>query len=269
MIIKTVVWIPFNFCDLQRQDRPGFRYADTLAKPEWWKARAAVAEKFTLASLKNQTSKDFAVWGVGRKEDAGRALPMVKAFEQAGFNWVTDLRSDEERGPTELRLEPCLDLITLFKGQCDRLLLIRLDSDDMFSSRAVHVFQRAAARVLPGSALCLDDGYLLDARTMKIFNWHTGGNPPPFFGAVYDQPALQSVEAWYAYRKEMRLECFHHQLMKAKHPYRLGMGLYCVVVHGHNTTDDWSNSSFQKHVGTEIKGEFRKREILNDCGVRL
>jgi len=266
--METVLWLPFNFDDRARGDKPGFRYAATLARPEWWVRRAAILRDYVVPCLKRALGlRTFRVWGVFQPCDWEKAQPVRDVLTAAGFEAVVDSRLAKERGPTELRLEPCVQLLAEF-AKLDRLLLVRCDSDDLWLPSGLSALIHLAECSSPGSAFFVEDGYLYDTRTKRLLRWLAKGAPPAFQGVLYDSTALVNREAWYRWRRRFGVECYHHELpTSAQLATSLGNGLYCILAHGDNTTDDWNNQAFLRHVGHGITDDEERALVLRRFGL--
>src|SRR3990167_10218549 len=110
---------------------------DTMTQ-EWFDKRADLFEKYTVPSLKKQTSKDFYVWVTFRPEDATnptterilKALDGLKAIATFNGTMFTEDRATWHNEDLPERLAKTLPYIGTFLESADYIYETNLDSDD-------------------------------------------------------------------------------------------------------------------------------------------
>jgi len=251
--MKTLVWMNFD-----RDDRPkgGFRFKKTLGSAAWWRRRAATLDQYTLPSLEQQTNRDFLVVASLLPDvDMRKSLPVRKVLKAAG---------------AEVNRRGYQRLVELAAGH--GLLQILLDSDDMYREDAVARYKHACAFAPGASCLYAGNGFAYDTADGRLFRYVAPGGPAPFFAIHYPADALRDLDAFWKYTHAAKLrrkadhEWVHHRMHKAAGALRLGNGMYCGTVNGANTSKEWGNVHFKRHVKGELVGE-RRAAVLARFGV--
>jgi hypothetical protein len=222
-----------------------FGYPDE--EPEWWTHRLMLLEKYVFPSIERQTFKDFDVIGLFSQRTRDKSGAVAKAFRDRGHTVVFNSAGS---------------IINAYNGACDFLVLMHLDSDDIYDPNALGMI--AEVEPMPGMAVFFQNGYLYgieggDGRLVE-YNADACG-PGPYFAKVYTRRALKSFESWENYNKRHRLGGVHHTLRKCRQPVALKGRHFCGLVHASNVTRGWHNRNMNKRVGKEILGS-AKEEIL-------
>ncbi len=224
----------------------------TVANPTWWIERIKIIRQYVLPSLKNQNDQDFTAWAL-----FDRYRHDLNAFD----TWCTsgDRFISTVNGPQSLRIR--------YKDHCDYLVLIHLDSDDMYGCGALEAIKQV--KPSPGLIMFFERGFFYGLDDKRLFTCATKKGrvgPPPHFANVYTKESLQSKQAWDAYRAQHKFNLLHFQLYRAPHQVILPPGHFCGSVHGANTTRQWDHPTMSKRLGKEIKDQVKKEIVLATFG---
>ena len=249
MKIKYVIWLPFN-----RQTPDTWRWKKTIGNPGWWPKRIEVMEKYTIPSIKNQTHKVDA-WAVFKDNIRDFA---VDASECLAKNLIGSAY-DKSNLTKEDRLEPFSVMQILMRNypDADGLAMIRLDSDDMYARHAVEKIQNVPPS--EGLVVYFGNGYVYDIPTDRLAVYQCEQGPMPFYSILFTRKALQSEDAYLAYREKWRLNFKHWQIKRARNAVRLGAGAWCHTWNDNNTKDATGAWKTSKHRGREILGKEKRR----------
>lgn len=199
--------------------------------PEWIEHRFAHWQAYTLGSILRQTEPDFRYWLV--MNPANRALTEALRT-RVGDERVELVYADE--WPARLRGLP----------PCDRYLLARLDSDDLYHPRA-------AARLLRGpfdrDFLQFDRGWAWDVDTGEMRDWSSASSP--FYCRVHGEE-VRAIGEW---------SIVNHSTVRPRARV-LGPGHFLVTFHGRNTS-----STIARGGGRPLPAE-RAAGVLEAFGVR-
>ena len=169
--IKHVVWIPFTM------DRP------TLVLDEKWVvARIEMFNKYCLASLLNQSHKDFEIWlGCGERNrhltDSQKWHPKINLVYDHGAQKLEELK---KRGPAFVAWS-------------------RIDSDDLYNKKAIKTIDKLCGKHADSKKLV---GLIF--RNIVIWQQLTGfvlvnrrlKSTPPFVTRIYPRRLYSDYEYW-------------------------------------------------------------------------
>lgn len=222
-----------------------FGYPDE--QPEWWTHRLRLLEEYVFPSLERQTFQDFHVIGLFCQRTRDKAQDVLQAFTDHGHS---------------VAFNSAGSIINAYNGACDFLVLMHLDSDDIYDEDAIGMI--AEIEPAPGMAIFFENGYLygIEEWDGRLFEYNAEKHGPgPYFAKVYTRRALKSFQSWENYNKRHRLGGVHHTLRKARQPVVLNGRHFCGLVHASNVTRAWENQNLKKRIGKEIEGD-EKAEIL-------
>jgi len=247
-MIKYVVFSRFNHIHRTLDDP---RTKRCLLNPDWWKQRVGLFEKYTLKSLKRQAFKDFEIWTPisphAPKEGVKYLLESAKKHGFHAFYDVADNKTKFSKPYTEA-IKRC--------GDADWLVLINIDSDDIYRSDAIRKISLYKPR--PGLTLIFEDGFIYDPRNDRLAYYEMKNSPPPFFAICYSREALKDEESFLEYEKEWKLDGFHYELLRTKNHKLIGSGHYSYIVHGTNTSTAWQREETARHIVYEFKDKVKE-----------
>jgi len=248
---KLVVLIKFNRNDIHRQPDNGQRFNRTLGKKEWWDNRCKILQDIVLPSLKRQTFQDFDVLAPFttdiKTEYAQETMNALHAFGALVF-WDDRKIKDFVEPDSFIRKR---------YSQYDNVILLNLDSDDIYHPKAFEVLMKAP--VLAGQVCIFRDGYVYDMITGRCGVYRGNVVPPPFFAFTFTKESMKSEKHWNDYRDAYNLWIEHPTLMKSKVHRDMPVGLFCQIFHGYNVTSNWE--LFKKKISRELFLEERDRVI--------
>lgn len=256
--VKHLVWMPFNGCD---RDQPnGWRWAKTLAKPEWWSRRAEVMRAYTLPCLRAQTFTEFEIWAAFRPGDlAGEmAQPVLGALADFGVRAVADERKDI----MQRWLEPAEAIRDAFHDACDYVVVTRIDSDDLYARDALACVH--AEPPSDGLVTGFLDGYIFDISGRRLAPYVGRDRPMPFYSMTYSREALTSADAWHSYRARWGHDVYHHQVNRCPNWRALPDGRFCMTSNGTNTNTTWDSASGRRE---EIVDPGERARVLAQFGL--
>lgn len=192
---------------------------------EWFAQRIEIFKNYTLKSLHNQTNQDFVLWLSFRPQDRHNPLVLELMGEikhRAIFTFDGLMYWDDKfgggfkqiiknvgrvirgwwRGQMKLsyafyllknpnktladRLKNSLAYIEQIYGNPDKVLMTRIDSDDMFANRAMEVVRGFYLDYPNRQAICLQKGFIYNTTTRELAQWNPQSNPP-FYTLVFDR----------------------------------------------------------------------------------
>jgi len=235
-----------------------WRYRKNMARREWWVSRLDILQRFTLPSLANQSLQDFDLYGLFLRQDDENSAEVRQAIEAAGGQCVYTEPSEGMFGGAEAIREN-------YRGWCDHLVLINLDSDDMYGRYAFRSFDAIA----PGGGLCLvfEEGYILGVDG-RLFEYDSTDSTPPFLAMMFSGEAFESDEAWWAYRDKWGLQGPHHKVRDCPRVIVMSGGQFCYLIHGENVVSSWENSHTKKKLRREITNSAERARVLGVFGVK-
>lgn len=247
------VWIPFG--DLMHEDAPGPRFQRSQGDPDWWIYRAHIMETYTLKSLQNQTFRDFGIVAGVAEESVKFSKPVADVVKKVGGEIaVHPLRYPDKEGQGAARSS----ILELLKRHTDAVVIIHLDSDDMYRDDAL---QEIADRDPDkGRVLYFESGWIWDINSGELREYLPGVCPAPFFSRCYTKDYEKNPDE---YDKKYELRNFHWNLSSSPVKMAIGNGRYCVVVHGQNTTTTMKEMGEKKRLGDKAS---KPSEVLRRFG---
>ena len=223
----------------------------TTARPEWWAQRADIFKRYTLASLLNQSFKDFDIWLV---------LPCTEEVAEVAEPLLAVVR-----GIPQVRVTFDQDEVRhYYADKCDELLWVHLDSDDMYGPDAMSMLNKARCKL--GMVLLFDHGYIYNCMEKILAHFDSRRASMPFYTIYYTKIALASVENWNAYRLKYKLERYHWQMSSCQVRLHMPEGQFCFLVHGGNVVSTWENPNIQSRVRSLVDDETRLRILRTFLG---
>jgi hypothetical protein len=223
--------------------------------PEWWPYRLKILENFTLASLKNQTEKDFYYVMYLRRGTSStgmifpdECLPLLKnILDRSGLRYSIIYEDAEE----EIGVKIMKDF-----PEAKYVYATRIDSDDMFHRDAVKEIQ--SHEFGWRRALVYQKGYYYDCVNKQMRDiWSVC---PPFFTVIFPYAAYLTTETIEKYKDAPE---GHDQIIHKMNSITLSENKFMVLIHGKNNrstfSDPGENVSF---VPIE-----QHKEILENFGI--
>ncbi|HCR36454.1 TPA: hypothetical protein DIU22_05460 [Candidatus Woesebacteria bacterium] len=218
---------------------------------DWWIHRLGIYEHYCLASLKNQTNKNFLLM---------MTLNYVPIEFQKKIKHILDASELQYvlRNFTETSLA---ETLSQFRDKYDTVYHTRIDSDDMFHKTVVDEIQSYG--IHERKALIFQKGYCYDCRNNRLQHYFMPS--PPFSTIIYPM----SIYLDEAKQQEYKNFKSHDSLCGAM-PYKvLSENKFIVNVHGTNRITIYQNDRtiFKGHENeTEIPFTGIDR-VINDFGI--
>lgn len=248
---KLVVLIKFNRNDLHRQPDNGQRFKRTLARLEWWEKRYAILRDIVLPSLARQTFTKFDIIAPFTTDiNYDHAKKTIDLLQQYGAHVFWDDRKLKDFVEPDAFIRKKYSLY-------DNVILLNLDSDDIYHPHAFEYLMRAPVNA--GQVYIFRDGYLFELPDGRLGEYHGHVVPPPFFAFTFTRQAMKSEKHWKEYRDQYNLWVEHPTLTKAKVVHLMAPGLFCQLIHGTNVTSTWLKH--EKKIVRIITGDERKRVL--------
>ena len=222
-----VVWLSFRPQDSNNflthylgaaLKQAGIPYVQTFDGLMYWD------DKFTLGAWPLLMNAARVVRGCLRTGGWGKLIPMLRGLFH---NKNTTLVS---------RLTKSLETVKKV-GECDWVLLTRLDSDDMLHRDAVKEIQQREPKF--GAAYCYRNGYALNTQTGDLARYEPKTNPP-FHTIAFPADVFFDAERHERYYGPFRS---HEDIPKNFFAFYLPDGRYCVGVHseGDHISNTWKH----------------------------
>jgi hypothetical protein len=191
---------------------------------DWLKYRLKIFEKYTLQSLINQDTKNFALWIRYAPDFFEEAKEFNEYLKTMSFPVFFTIFKDGEDKKTEELNDYVKDV--------DIVVDTRIDSDDMYSHDALSIIQSQDLDV--NQAYIFLNGYLYRESTNQLFLYK--GTAAPFYTMTYPKDVFVDQKKKKAY--------FPYLPDPSQHPgYKiLPDDKYMVIVHQKNSTgysEDW------------------------------
>ena len=230
--------------------------------PAWWAHRADILERYTLASLANQTDQDFDTVATFRDYDFKEDNPVVRVCRKHGVQVL--VRPYKE---WEYPVAPNHhDWFCKRYGTAHWLILLHLDTDDCYTSDAIALLRRQEPQ--KGALWWFGYGWKYGDKDQRMCWFGSRTGPPPFWAEVYPRSAMSGAKAFREYRKRNRFECYHHQVVRAPGQRRMLDGKILQVQHGKNSSSTWSNPFVKRRIRYWVNDPAEKQRILSLFGVR-
>lgn len=182
----------------------------------WWTHRLDIYEHFCLASLKNQTNKNFLITMTLKGYSVNFRDRIKKMLDDSGLQYTMRVIGETTH---EEMMKPYAD-------KYDIVYHTRIDTDDMFHKDVVSEIQ--SYEYSPRRALVYQKGYCYECRENKLQNYFMPG--PPFSTIMFPMSIYIDEKKQDAY-KGFR----SHDALVNVMPYLiLSENKYIVNVHGTN-----------------------------------
>lgn len=228
----------------------GNEFTRGISHPEeWWQHRIRIWENFTLASLQNQTNKNFVLLML-----VDNAVPLssqediLRILEQSELTYVIcNIKTDE--------IGEKLSYLQNF-DKYQYVLHTRIDSDDLFHKDVVDEIQTYSYE--GRTALIFQKGYCYDCANKKLQHYKMPS--PPFSTIGFPIEEYATYSRWNEY-----LKITGHDTVINRMPYSLlSENKYIVLVHGGNL--DTIYNTDEKLNRLDIS-ESEHENILKDFGI--
>jgi hypothetical protein len=259
---KLVVLIKFNRTDLHETGTypTGMRFNKTLGKKEWWGKRLKILKEIVFPSLENQTFQDFDIVAPFTTDiPKGYADEVIEFLKSKSVHVCWDDRKIRDF------VEPVDKLRELYHGKVKNIILVNLDSDDVYHKTAFEKLLQVPSVV--GQVYIFRNGFVYDIPTKRLALYEGRPSPPPFFAMTFTNDALESQENWDEYVKYYNLQAEHPHLKRCLVKKEMPDGLFCYVFHEYNVTSSWDNPHHKKKIKELVTGE-AKNKVLKGMGLR-
>jgi len=190
-------------------------------KPKWWLNRLPSYIGF-LKSIRNQEYKDFELWVTFPKGFDDLSKSLIEATEE--FDGVA-IRKEAERPPH-------LDYIPIMRRYMGyKVVEFLMDSDDWLHRKALKVLMDR--KIKTGRTYILNRGYVYNT-TKKILMEYNPKQPYYFVGFAYRGSFLGNIEDYDRFRNIHKMNQFHGNLDKTRHPVIVNGRLFCHIIHTAN-----------------------------------
>ncbi len=228
---------------------------------EWIQKRIYIFKKYTLASLRNQTNKNFLHWICFRNHHPAWDK-LGEYLKSINYNFVFTFSGqchwDDRASNKTLEQKNINSLVVLepyLKGK-KWVYYTLLDSDDMFTKDAVELIQQQEPE--EGKSLIFQKGYAINYFTKEIADWFCVS--PPFYTIIYPGEVFSDAKEKMAY--EVGLNS-HEDAINIYKSTIMPEDKYCYLIHDTNKSTEWEHA-FRGKIYTDR--EFRK-EKFNDLGL--
>lgn len=261
---KLVVLIKFNRNDLyvnKKGYKNGMRFRKTLARKEWWQNRYKILKDIVLPSLGQQTLRNFEIVVPFTTDiPKGYADEIINLFKSLSHHVCWDDRKLKDF------VEPDEFLRQKYHNKVDNLILVNLDSDDVYHKDAFKKLMEVPVK--EGQVYIFRNGYVYDIPTKRLAHYVGFPSPAPFFAFTFTNKSLESKKSWDEYRTKFGLWVEHPFLDRCKVKVEMPDNLYSYVFHDFNVTSSWENSHHKDKIKSLIKGK-EKNRILNEVGIKI
>jgi hypothetical protein len=260
---KLVVLIKFNRTDLHLGGTypTGMRFRKTLARKEWWDNRLKILKDVVFPSLKQQTFQDFDIVAPFTTDiDRKLSHELIEYLKSEGVFVCWDNRKLKDY------VEPEDFLRKKYYGKVDNVILLNLDSDDVYHKTAFEELMKVP--VVEGQVCIFRNGYVYDKPTNRLAIYEGKPVAPPFFAFTFSNESLKDKRNWVGYRNKYNLWVEHPSLAKCKIKYEMPDGLFCYYFHEYNVTSSWENPHHKSKIKELITGDMKNR-ILEDMGIDI
>lgn len=247
----------FSVCFTGKGLHNGFRGMD------WYDLRADIFNDQVIASLKNQSDKDFLVWLQFRPQEKGN--PITKRIEQAlkksGLEYVMTfdgIMMHDDRG-----VEHNIDLVKRFNKSVKKLKIkedyiyeANLDSDDLIDMDYVKIIKSKPFK--KHGALYCKKGYAYRIGG-QLADWH---NPisNQNYTIMYPRDIFLDGKKHFKYQNGLHT---HEQIPELFDAEELPDNMYCAIIHGTNISTVWEHP----FKGEEYFYDNIIKQILTNFGI--
>lgn len=218
----------------------------------WWTHRLDIYEHFCLASLKNQTNKNFLLTMMLKGYSVNFKDRIIGMLENSGLKYAIRVIGETTH---EEMMRP-------FSREYDTVYHTRIDTDDMFHKDAVDEIQSYEYDYR--RALVFQKGYCYDVKNNRLQHYFMPG--PPFSTIMFPMDVYVNEEKQAEYKGFKS----HDALINTMPYLKLSENKFVVNVHGTNRITIYQNDRtiFRGHENeTEIDSEQDKIEILKNFGI--
>lgn len=204
---------------------------------DWWDRRLDIYEHYCLASIKNQTNKNFILLMTLNWVPDKYQLRIRKILENSGLNFII-------RNYATTTISEALSNVS---NKYDFVYHTRVDSDDMFHKDAISEIQ--SYEFSHRQALIFQKGYCYDCRVNRLQHYFMPS--PPFSTIMYP------MNVYLDEKKQEEYKSFksHDALLGAMPHTKLSENKFIVNVHGTNRVTIYQNDR------TIFKGHEKETEI--------
>ncbi len=228
---------------------------------EWIIKRIDLFKRYTLASLRNQTNKNFLHWICFRnRHPAWDALE--EYLKSIDYNFVFTFDGQchwDDRASNDTLEQKNISSLKVLEPYIQNkkwVYYTLLDSDDMLMKDAVNLIQQQEPG--EGKSLIFQKGYAINYFTKELADWFCVS--PPFYTIIYP------TEVFLDAKKKMEYEVGLHSHEDAIDTFNaviMPENKYSYLIHDINKSTDW-NHSFRGKIYTDR--DFRK-QIFKDLGI--
>jgi len=221
---------------------------------EWWLHRLSIYEHFCLASLRNQTNKNFVILMTVEHVPVKFQEKIKEILSKSGLTYI--FRVAETTTLAESLKE--------YANDYDIVYSTRIDSDDMLHKDAIAEIQTHAFAMR--QALLFQKGYCYDCRNNKLRHYFMPS--PPFSTIMYPMAIYLDEEKQQEYRNFKS----HDRLVHSMPYIILSENKFIVNVHGTNRITTFENNpmlptkyKFDRDIDTsQILGILKDFNISNN-----
>lgn len=248
-----IVYIPFRGVGIDLRD------------DEWFEERRGIFNDYTLKSLRGQSNKNFELWLSFRPEDRNnpiveklkddckdfkytftyeglmyhddkfggdlyqRAKNLARVVRYCWRNneWKQLLPSGKSiiQDKNKTLLSRLGEVLPHFEINTPKVLLTRIDSDDMFHYKAIETIQKYSSDIYPVTVI--PKGYIYSTEKNMIAEWNPDTNPP-FHSFRMGKDVFTNPRKYHNFMSPYKS---HEDATKVGHHQVIGERLFCVVVH--------------------------------------
>ena len=187
----------------------------------WWTHRLDIYEQYCLASLKNQTNKNFVIAMTLKGYSVNFKERIEQMLKDSGIKYV--LRIVGEMTQEEM--------MSSFVNDYDIVYHTRIDTDDMFHNDVINEIQSYEYEYR--QALVYQKGYCYDVKRNKLQHYFMPG--PPFSTIMFPMDVYVNEEKQEEYKQFKS----HDALISAMPYLTLSENKYIVTVHGTNRITEY------------------------------
>ena len=235
---------------------------------DWFENRARIFKKYTLASLANQTTKNFIIWISFRPEEKDNPVTeqIRQDIEEAGLKYVFtfngiamyDDRGTQHNKDLKERLGKMIETLKPLIGDAEWVFKTDCGSDDMLSSVSIEEIQEEEPRI-SGATYYLN-GFIFNDQTGQVAEWKRNTSCSKYT-LMFPVDIFLNPIRHYSYIGKLESHEFLPLVFDAT---RLPDGRYACAVHGYNISTAWSNP----FRGEEYFGK-EKQLIIKKFGLNL
>jgi len=244
---RIIVWIPFG--DMLHQGNPDFGrelFGKGPGNPAWWTRRADLFKRFTLRSLEQQSDRDFEVWCGVASITSPMAGPLRNVIAESSLGdrisiYEHDVEETMGRGQGPV-WSAVIDALS-----AGETTFCFLDSDDMYHRDFISRVRAVQKR--PGLVIYCQQGFIVDEAMRCMHVYDPQKCPAPFFARYYPG----DIDDLDEYEEEHDFLDVHSHLLQHEVRESIGHGLYCVLIHGANSTSTWENPQIVTKLRDEVR----------------